>query len=242
MTYDGNLEEAFIGQAITLTLENEIDVSRGDMLVHSHDLPLCGNRFNAKLVWMAEQAMEPGKLYDIKVGTTIAAGNISQLHNRIDVNTLATSDAPILELNEIGDCEITLNKSVSFDNYDNNRGTGAFIIIDRLTNVTVGAGMISGIAKNDKDGQAVDQGEREKRFAQSATTVKVATDALAVALERRLFEAGHLAVFIKAPTQDALAALSQAGLITISTTDGDLLEGDNVDQLLNQLTAKQIIK
>jgi bifunctional enzyme CysN/CysC len=242
VTYDGNLDTAFVGQAITLTLEDEIDVSRGDMLVHAESQPLVGNRFDAKLVWMTEQALEPGKQYNIKMGANQATGNVSKLHHRIDVNTLEHTDVPVLALNEIGECEITLNKSVAFDAYDNIRGTGSFIIIDRLTNVTVGAGMISGLANNENDNVAVSSDERENRFAQTAATLNISSAELAIALERRLFDAGHLVVNVGEASDDAVAALAAAGLIAITSNQGTALEGDSVDQLFNQLTALNILK
>src|SRR5690554_2784806 len=148
VTFDGELEQAFAGMAVTLTLEDEIDVSRGDMIVHSDNLPAIADEFNATLVWMAESALLPGKLYDFKLGPTTVSGRINTVSRRIDVNTLEELPAPTLELNEIGLCEISVDQMVSIDSYQNNRNTGAFIVVDRLTNVTIGAGMINLDATN----------------------------------------------------------------------------------------------
>jgi sulfate adenylyltransferase large subunit len=147
VTYDGDLDHAVPGEAITVTLEDEIDVSRGDMLVHSnHHQPHVSSQFKAMVVWMTEQPLVAGKQYSIKVGVNDASGSLAGIDYQVDVNTLEQNQASELKLNEIGLCEFSLNKPVVFDNYKRNRTTGAFIIIDRLTNVTIGAGMITDVA------------------------------------------------------------------------------------------------
>ncbi|EGL56161.1 MULTISPECIES: sulfate adenylyltransferase subunit CysN [Methylophaga] len=144
VTYDGDLDHAVPGEAITVTLENEIDVSRGDMLVHSnHHQPHVSSQFKAMVVWMTEQPLVSNKQYSIKVGVSDAGGSLTGIDYQIDVNTLEHNKVSELKLNEIGLCEFSLNKPVVFDSYKRNRTTGAFIIIDRLTNVTIGAGMIT---------------------------------------------------------------------------------------------------
>ena len=174
VTFDGNQQEAFIGQAVTLTLEDEIDISRGDMIVKSEDLPCTANSINADIVWMSEDALKPGKVYDLKFSSTPNTGTVSKIHHRIDVNTMETFGSDELKLNEIGLCELTLNKTVAFDPYKKNRATGAFTIIDRLTNVTVGAGMIVGEAQTDDNEQlnAVSAEEKANRFDQQAADRK----------------------------------------------------------------------
>jgi len=143
VTYDEELEMAFTPMAITLTLEDEIDISRGDMIVHSDNLPASKTDFTATIVWMNEKALLPGKQYDFKHTTKNTSGVINLIQHKVDVNTLEASPTPTLELNEIGVCEVSLGEAIQFDDYKKNPGTGSFIIIDRLTNVTVGAGMIS---------------------------------------------------------------------------------------------------
>jgi sulfate adenylyltransferase large subunit len=144
VTYDGDLDHAVPGEAVTVTLENEIDVSRGDMIVHSnHHQPHVSSQFKAMVVWMTEQPLTAGKQYSIKVGVNDASGAMTDLDYQVDVNTMEKNKASELKLNEIGLCEFSLNKPVVFDSYKRNRTTGAFIIIDRLTNVTIGAGMIT---------------------------------------------------------------------------------------------------
>ena len=141
-TFEGELEQAMPPLAVTLTLEDEIDVSRGDMLVHPNNIPLIATRFEAMLVWMAEEPLQPGKQYLIKQTTNTTPGVITDVRYRIDVNTLHREDAAHLALNEIGRCAFTLEKPIACDPYRKNRASGAFVVIDRLTNNTVGAGMI----------------------------------------------------------------------------------------------------
>ncbi|HEC59384.1 MAG TPA: sulfate adenylyltransferase subunit CysN [Methylophaga sp.] len=143
VTYDGNLEQAIPGQAITVTLNDEVDVSRGDMIVQRDHQPHVTSQFKATVVWMTEKPLVSGKQYNFKVGVSDSAGVLTRIDSQIDVNTLAENTASELRLNEIGVCEFSLNKPVVFDAYKRNRSTGSFIIIDRLTNVTIGAGMIT---------------------------------------------------------------------------------------------------
>ncbi|WP_022940483.1 sulfate adenylyltransferase subunit CysN [Psychromonas hadalis] len=142
VTFDGELQTAFSDQAITLTLNDEIDVSRGNVLVATDKPAFVGNAFKADIVWMTEDALQLNKQYDIKIATKKTTGAITAIDFKVDVNTLAKTEADTLELNEIACCEVQLTEQVVFDLYQNVTSTGAFIIIDRLTNVTVGAGMI----------------------------------------------------------------------------------------------------
>ncbi len=142
VTMDGDLEEAVAGQAVNLTLEDEIDVSRGDILADPLARPAHADQFEARLVWMHEDALLPGRSYLLKSGATVVPAQVSALKHRVNVNTLEHQAAKTLELNEIGVCNLALGKSISFDPYRENRGTGNFVLIDRLTNATVGAGMI----------------------------------------------------------------------------------------------------
>jgi sulfate adenylyltransferase subunit 1 len=143
VTQDGDLDQAFVGQAVTLTLTDEIDISRGDMIVKADDKVLSANHLEAHLVWMTEQPLHPGKEYQFKFAVKVTNGVISNISHRIDVNTQATIDVDALELNDIALVNLQLDQPVVVDNYAENRSTGAFIIIDKITNVTVGAGMVS---------------------------------------------------------------------------------------------------
>lgn len=144
ITYEGNQERAFVGQAITLTLEDEIDISRGDMIVLADDESVREtNHLRAQLVWMSEQALQPGRQYGFKFASKYTTGAVSNIQYRIDVNTQAHSEVDSLDLNDIAMVSVALEQSVAIDPYQLNRTTGAFIIIDRLTNITVGAGMVT---------------------------------------------------------------------------------------------------
>lgn len=141
-TFDGNIDVAGAAEAVTLTLEDEIDVSRGDMLVKVGDLPHVSKGVKAHVIWMAEEKMKLHKQYAVKFVSKKAQGNVVAIEHKIDVNTMETSAAETLALNEIALCDLSFDMPVIFDNYENNRITGAFIIIDRISNGTVGAGMI----------------------------------------------------------------------------------------------------
>jgi len=219
VTFDGNLEEAYIDQAVTLTLEDEIDVSRGDMLVKVEDEPEVHNRFNANIVWMTDAPLETGRLYDIKLGPTFTSGTVKTIHHQTDVNTLEQQANPErLQLNEIGLCELTLNQPIAFDAYQRNHATGSFIVIDRLTNVTIGAGMIEGLADGIESLDPVTTDERERRLAQKPAIIacngKHAPE-LALAVERALFDQGKTAVVVsEANTGDADERRNVAQLLT----------------------------
>ena len=142
VTHDGDLSEAVAGQSVTITLTDEIDVSRGDVLAAAADPPGVADQFEAQIIWMGEKEMLPGRPYLIKIGTRTAGAALAQPKYKVNVNTLEHTATKTLELNEIGVCNITIDRPVAFDPYDANRDTGGFILIDRLTNNTVGAGLI----------------------------------------------------------------------------------------------------
>ncbi|MEZ8144699.1 sulfate adenylyltransferase subunit CysN [Enterovibrio sp. FF113] len=149
VTFDGNLEKASAGMSVTLTLEDEIDVSRGDMLVRPHEQPFSATRFEADVVWMSDESLVLDREYVIKVGCKSVFGSADAINYKVDVNTMDKQETNELLLNEIGRCQFSLNEKVQFDRYEDNRLTGAFIIVDRLNNITVGAGMIRGALVND---------------------------------------------------------------------------------------------
>ncbi|MEY8195356.1 MAG: sulfate adenylyltransferase subunit CysN [Cycloclasticus sp.] len=136
--------EAFAPMAITLTLEDEVDVSRGDMIVKSDDLPELSDQFDVTLVWMNEAAMQPATDYLIKRGSNVIAGRFDEIEHKIDVNTLEKMSADELQLNEIAQCQLSLNQVIAFDAYADVKGTGSFIVIDKYSHATLAAGMIQG--------------------------------------------------------------------------------------------------
>jgi bifunctional enzyme CysN/CysC len=213
VTFDEELEQAHAGMAITLTLEDEIDISRGDILALSDNLPTLQDSFEATIVWMTDATLLPGKLYDFKLNTKIVTGRINSIRNQIDVNTMEQHPTPGLELNEIGLCEVSLDQKVCFDSYNINRGTGSFIIVDRLSNVTVGAGMISCEPAINKPGAEhhskfthVTKEELASRYGQRPVTIMFigvsgsGKSTLANGLERRLFDMGRVSTVLDGKT------------------------------------------
>jgi bifunctional enzyme CysN/CysC len=143
VTADGDLPEARAGDAVTLTLADEIDVARGDVLSKPEARPEVVDQFAAHVLWMSEEAMLPGRSYLLRIGTKYVPARITSLKHKVDVNTLEHIAGKTLALNEIGLCNIATATPVAFDPYEENRETGAFILIDRFTNATAGAGMIT---------------------------------------------------------------------------------------------------
>lgn len=212
---DGEQLEAFASQAIAVTLDDEIDVSRGNMLVPVNNVPQIGNEFEAMVVWMHEHAARTGQSYLVKHTTCTVPGVLSAIRYKVDVNAMrrATSGehcaADSLELNEIGRCQLTLHRSIAFDSYERNRTTGAFILIDRLSHATVGAGMIvdrrvvrersaAPVSRHiEKSLSLVAAAERRALLAQSGATVWLTglsgsgKSTLARQLERKLMDLGH---------------------------------------------------
>jgi bifunctional enzyme CysN/CysC len=219
VTFEGAVPEAFPPMAVTVVLEDEIDVSRGSLLVHPNNVPRVDRHFEAMLVWMAEEPMIPGRQYLVKQATNLVSGAISTLHYRVDVNTLHRETASGLAMNEVGRCTVTVSRPLAVDPYRQNRTMGAFIVIDRLTNRTVGAGMILDRRISDDrapsawDGDtreaalaaaptSVSAAERAARFGQEPVTVLftglegAGKTTLAYAMERRLFDSGRSVVVI----------------------------------------------
>ena len=216
VTQDGSMDEAYAPLAVTLTLEDEVDASRGNTIVKTGNVPVTSDTVEAMLVWMAEEPMVPGKTYMVKHSAQLITGSIESLRYRIDVNTLKSSPSPQLNLNEIGRCRLSLNEPICFDPYKSNRSTGAVILIDRITNATVAAAMIldrsaggkklaaweEEIAVEEDTKQAGDLGgvtseELEARYGQKPVTVLLTgltasgKTTVAKAIERKLFDSGR---------------------------------------------------
>ena len=166
VTYDGDLEEAQAGDAVTLTLEDEVDIARGDLLVPPAARPEVADQFAAHLLWMAEEELLPGRNYLMRIGTQYVPCRVTALKHKVDVDTLEHLAGRTLGLNEIGFCNFSTGAQIAFDAYEENRETGAFILIDRYTNATVAAGMISfGLrraANIHKHAHLVSRAEREQ--------------------------------------------------------------------------------
>jgi len=250
VTWDGNLARANAQQAVTLTLEDEIDISRGDMLVHPHTSAAPQRNFNAHLVWMADAPLVPGRNYLLKLSSGRSSAVVNRIHHRIDVNSLERTSPSVLGLNEIAEVEISAERPVVVDDYQSLRQTGAFILIDRLTNTTVAAGMVSGTQRSDTgvtlySEPAVSTEQRANRLGQQAAIIGLpdADNQLLYSLERALFERGRLAMV--APVEQQVV-LKQAGLIVLGqfTAQADWIasKDPSADLFLNERleTAQQV--
>jgi bifunctional enzyme CysN/CysC len=209
---DGKMDEAFAPMAVTVALEDEIDASRGDMLVPVRNMPHIGNEFEAMVVWMHEEPAEEGRSYLVKHATSMVPGVLSRIRYRVDVNTMQRQRDEVgsLDLNEIGRCHMTLHRPVAFDPYERSQATGAFVIVDRVTNVTVGAGMIvDRVVSKSKDpapvsgnivrsDSLVSAEQRQELLGQKGVTVWLTglsasgKSTIARLLEKRLIEEGRL--------------------------------------------------
>lgn len=222
ITYDGNIEEAFPPQSVTITLEDEIDISRGDMIVYPDNLPRIERHFEAMVVWMDEKPMNPDVQLFLKHANNTTRVRFDRIQYRIDVNTLQKSSIDHFELNEIGRVVLTTNKSIYFDPYKKNHSTGSFILIDPISHNTVAVGMIiDKLNAEDLPSKIVDEktleankqrihrGEcliseeqRQKRYNQKGTTLWITglhgsgKNELAFNLEKELFEQGATVVLL----------------------------------------------
>ena len=209
VTFDGDLEVAGPGRAVTVTLADEIDVSRGDLLVGGDDSPNRAHEVDATIVWMDTEPMEPGRQYLLRSATGQSNASVTSIRHRVDVNTLAERPAAALGLNDIARCAISTDRELLFDPYDTNRRTGSFVLVDRLSNATVGAGMVieasSGWDRQPDAGlvrhaSEISSEERSARFGQHPCTVLLTgltaagKSTIATSLERRLFDQGRATI------------------------------------------------
>ncbi len=173
VTMDGDLPRAVAGQAVTLTLEDEIDISRGETLAAPQERPHFEDHFEAKLVWLHEEALVPGRDYLLKAGSSLSPARVEELRFKVNVNSLQQEPGSNLGLNEIGVGRLRAAKPISFDSYRENSTTGSFILIDRVTNATVGAGMIHQPLRSSRQGWPEIEINREARAALKNQKAKV---------------------------------------------------------------------
>ena len=229
-TFDGDLQNASAPDSVTILIEDEIDISRGDMLVAAHQPPTIARRIEAKAVWMNAAPLEVGRTYLLKQTTQTVRATIHAVGYRINIDTLAHEETTTLGLNEIGQIELETHRPLFFDPYLENRATGAFILIDPLSNETLAAGMIAsrGIRLAEErneiafNPEPVTAAERLVRWGHSPAVIDVPFEAQAHLLERELFERGCLVVVLgeEQSTAEALSALELAGAIVLRVMPG----------------------
>ena len=232
VTWDGDLEEAQAPLSITLTLDEEIDISRGDLFTSEEATASVVTAFNAALVWMNQLPLEVGKRYLLKQNSQTVPAIISQIHHRIEISTLERLPAASLEMNSIGTVSVQLFRPLAVDAYADNRRTGSAVLIDPLSNATVGAMMILSVETN--PGPPVNAAatirpgseERAARWGNLGAIVEVAADKSKIDLiERALFERGNVAVrlarseFSGGPSESTLAQLIDNGLLVLLTEE-----------------------
>ena len=217
LTYDGDLKSAFAPQSVALCLADEIDISRGDLLVPVSALPHVGRRFRAHCVWMNAQPLEPGRSYFIKHTSHQVRGVIRGVNFRVDVNSLERIGAARLELNEIGEISVETHHPLFFDPYARNRVTGGFIVIDPVSNETLAAGMIIDIEGKEETRGLVLESDRTARFGHRSAIVSVEDHESAVLLERELFDRGSAVAVVESADLETLKLAKAAGLIVIVT-------------------------
>ncbi|MCU1237254.1 MAG: sulfate adenylyltransferase subunit 1 [Candidatus Solibacter sp.] len=225
VTWEGDLPEAFAPMSVTVCLEDEVDISRGDMLALPDNLPHAGRRFDATVVWMNQKPLATNRSYLIKHTTQVTQARIRKIRHRIDIHTLAHQDATELELNAIGVVSVEAQRPLFFDPYRINRGTGSFILIDPITNETLGAGMIlQPHASAGSTGRVTDAERQAARgHASLAICLPVGDPELPWALERLLFDHGYAVHVIQNPLdlREAVTTTLAAGLIAIVQPEGD---------------------
>ncbi|HJE74238.1 MAG TPA: sulfate adenylyltransferase subunit CysN [Acinetobacter johnsonii] len=227
VTYDGNLERAVAGQAVTLTLNDEIDISRGNVIVRADQAaPEISRSVNATVVWMADQPLVIGKLYNLKVGTQTVPAKVTAINYRTNVNTLEKVQVDSLELNAIANVTVEFDAPVVFDRYQDSRYTGSFIFIDRLNNVTIGAGMVEESVEWSAHSNPVTAEDRAARLGQKPAAVTVSAKALenAQALENLLIQQGVVAIAKAGLTADQVALVRETGVVVVT----DLVDGTDV--------------
>ncbi|MFU9045131.1 sulfate adenylyltransferase subunit CysN [Acinetobacter tibetensis] len=243
VTFDGNLEHAFAGQAVTLTLNDEIDVSRGNMLVRADQgVPAISRSIKATVVWMADQPLVIGKLYNLKVGTQTVPAKVTAINFRTNVNTLEQMQVDHLDLNAIANVTVEFDAPVVFDRYQDSRYTGSFIFIDRLNNVTIGAGMVEESVEWSAHANPVSAEDRAARLGQKPAVVTVTAKALEQAqiLESLLIQQGVVAIAKAGLTSEQVALLRETGVVVIT----DLADATDVSFTAEQVEelAEQIVK
>ena len=234
-TFDGTLAEAVAPMSVTLTLEDELDISRGDMVASAQSLPQVTRQFDANVVWLSEQPLDPGKTYLLKHTTQTVAAEVKGIRHRVNVASLDHEAADRLEMNAIGVLRIETGRAIYFDPYSQNRGTGCFILLDAATNATVGAGMILSAVQVDRGSRTVElklgrvtAAERIARYRHSGAAIPLGhRQQLAWLLERRLFDRGCAVAIVTGEDINARATGLLVLQLSDQTSDWDLPADDS---------------
>ncbi|MBS1835196.1 MAG: sulfate adenylyltransferase subunit CysN [Acidobacteria bacterium] len=240
VTYDGDLESAQAGQAVTLTLEDEIDIARGELFTRSHEAPVTAKRFYADIVWMQDRPLRLDRPWILKHTTRQVRTRAVRIRHRVDIHTFEEQPhIQQLELNEIGVVEFEGALPLFFDPYTANRATGAFIVIDPETNATAGAGMLRGAVE--AEFRPVKPADRVARYGHQSKVIRLSGRGdLARRLERRIFDRGGVAAVLDHANVEVLEALAEAGCVAVLVNEPSstpLAVGDHaaIDELLDEI-------
>jgi sulfate adenylyltransferase subunit 1 (EFTu-like GTPase family) len=217
-TFDGDLDSVHPGQSVTLTLTDELDISRGDVIVSTDQPPQSASSIDAIVVWLNETPGEAHKRYRLKGAARLENAELASIHHRVNINTLEHEPAQSLEMNAVGHVRIEVARPLVFDSYSQNRITGSFILIDPVTNATVAAGMITGAAADGrhKEAHAVTLQERIARQRHSGAIVRLGTRFnVALRLERLVFAQGGTVFAFESLPEEASRQLLATGAIVI---------------------------
>ena len=240
---------------MTLTLEDELDISRGDVIASAQQVPEVARQFEASVVWLNDRPLDPGRTYLLKHTTQTVTAEVKSIRHRVNITSLEREPAGNLEMNSIGVLHLETSRPIYFDPYSQNRITGSFILIDPETNATAGAGMILSAIAIERDRKPIAKkrgritpAERIARHGHTAATVSLGPrPQLAAVLERKLFETGGAVAIVEHPDLAACPALERAGLLVLRVAneraDWDLPEDDEsaADQIIASLRESGIL-
>ena len=242
-SFDGDLTEAFSPMSITLTLEDEIDLSRGDMLVRPDQAPEASRRFEAMLVWMHPQPMQVSQNFLLKHTTRTTRAQALRILHRVNISTLRNEPSRQLQMNDIASVELQTVAPLFFDGYESNRITGSFILIDPISNATVAAGMIRrNLAENAGDYAPVTAVERQARNGHRPAVILVKHQELGQAIERKLFDDGYQVTAVGEDTHsgDGLVLLAKlaakngfVAVVSSETVSAEILHGSEDVSILD---------
>ncbi|WP_446743757.1 sulfate adenylyltransferase subunit CysN [Silvibacterium acidisoli] len=245
VTFDGDLEEAFAPLSVTLTLEDEIDISRGDLLTLNEERAPVARRFQASVVWMDAQPLDAKRRYLLKhTSQTVPVQSVRVWH-QIDVGTLEQHPAKTLEMNGIGLIEVETRRPIALDPYSTNRTTGAFVLIDAETNATAGAGMIREIVEKDaRTAQGpVTTDERTARWGHTGAVVRLTASATLIdAVERELFDHGAVVVRTSSDNDALNQSLATAGVLALAAIESEAAQLLEIDDEKRALEASATVE